>query len=65
MENLNWPGIATLAHLPSMVRPLPHLVHGMPAWIQIIGPAYGDRTTLALARATDTVFGPFGHPPGF
>lgn len=65
LENLNWPGIATLAHLPSTVRPLPNLVHGMPAGFQIIGPAYGDRTTLALARAIDAAFGQFGHPPGF
>jgi amidase len=37
----------------------------MPAGFQIIGPAYGDRTTLAFARAIDAAFGQFGHPPGF
>jgi amidase len=65
MENLFWPGIATLAHLPATARPLPGKVHGMPAGIQIIGPAFGDRTTLALARAMDAEFGGFAPPPGF
>lgn len=65
MENLFWPGIATLAHLPATARPLPGSVQGMPAGIQIIGPAYGDRTTLALARAMDSAFGGFTPPPGF
>jgi amidase len=65
IENLFWPGIATLAHLPATVRPLPAKVHDMPAGIQIIGPAYGDRTTLALAGAMDAVFGGFTPPAGF
>jgi amidase len=65
MENLFWPGIATLAHLPATARPLPAQVHGMPAGIQIIGPGYGDLTTLALARAMDAAFGGFTPPPGF
>ena len=65
MENLFWPGIATLAHLPATARPLPKMVHDMPAGIQIIGPAFGDRTTLTLARAMDSEFGGFAPPPGF
>ena len=65
MENLFWPGIATLAHLPATARPLPGQVHGMPAGIQIIGPSFGDRTTLALAHAMDAAFGGFTPPPGF
>lgn len=65
MENLFWPGIATLAHLPATARPLPGKVHGMPAGVQIIGPAFGDLTTLALAKAMDAEFGGFTLPPGF
>jgi amidase len=37
----------------------------MPAGIQIIGPSYGDHTTLALARAMDAAFGGFAPPPGY
>lgn len=65
MENLFWPGIATLAHLPATARPLPGQVHGLPAGVQIIGPAFGDLTTLALAKAMDAEFGGFTAPPGF
>jgi amidase len=37
----------------------------MPAGVQIIGPAFGDLTTLALAKAMDAEFGGFTPPPGF
>jgi amidase len=62
MENLYWPGVATLAHLPSTVRPLPGLVRGMPAGFQCIGPAFGDYTTLKFAALCDEAFGGFVPP---
>lgn len=65
MENLLWPGLATLAHLPSTARPLPWQVGGLPAGIQIVGPSYGDRTTLAFSALCDEIFGTFTPPPGF
>lgn len=65
MENLLWPGVATLAHLPSTVRPLPSKVGGMPAGVQLIGPSYGDRTTLTFASLCDDIFGTFVPPPGY
>lgn len=65
MESLFWHGIATLGHLPATARPLPRKVHGLPAGVQIIGPAFGDLTTLALAKAMDSELGGFAAPPGF
>ena len=65
MQNLYWPGIATLAELPATARPLPGLVDGLPAGVQIIGPAFGDRTTLRLAALMDQTFGGFTPPPGW
>ncbi|WP_193175810.1 amidase family protein [Oricola nitratireducens] len=65
MENLYWPGIATLGHLPSTVRPLPAPVRGMPAGVQVIGPEFGDRTTIHFTALCDEVFGGFVPPPGF
>lgn len=65
MENLLWPGAATLAHLPATVRPLPELVNGLPAGVQMIGDLYGDRTTLAFAAACDRAFGTAPLAPGF
>lgn len=65
LENLYWPGIATLAHLPATVRPLPNMVRGMPAGVQAIGPEFGDRTTLRFTALCDEIFGGFVPPPGF
>lgn len=65
LENLLWPGVATFSHLPSTARPLPWKVDNMPAGIQIIGPSYGDRTTLAFSALCDEIFGTFTPPPGF
>ncbi len=62
LENLFWPGIATLAHLPATVRPLPAQAQDLPAGVQIIGALHADRTTLAFARACDAVFGGFRAP---
>ena len=65
LENLHWPGVAVLGHLPATARPLPEQVHGMPAGVQIIGPQYGDRSTLRLSALCDQAFGGFVPPPGF
>ncbi len=65
MENLLWPGAATLAHLPSTVRPLNTRVAGLPAGVQIIGDLYGDHTTLAFAQACDQAFGSAALAPDF
>ncbi len=65
LDNLLWSGVATFAHLPSTARPLPWQVAGLPAGIQIIGPSYGDRTTLAFSALCDEIFGTFTPPPGF
>lgn len=65
LENLLWPGVATLAHLPATARPLPWKVGGMPSGVQIIGPSYGDLTTLAFSTLCDEIFGAFTPPPRF
>ena len=65
MENLYWPGVATLGHLPSTVRPLPDPVRGMPAGIQAISAEFADRTTIGFTALCDEIFGGFVPPPGF
>ena len=65
LDNLLWPGVATLAHLPSVVRPLPEQLRGLPVGVQMIGPGHGDYTALAFAALCDQVFGGFTPPPGY
>ncbi|RYH02649.1 amidase [Salipiger sp. IMCC34102] len=65
IENLCWPGVATLSHLPSTVRPLPQTPNGLPAGVQIIGDLYADRTTLGFAAQCDRVWGTAPLAPDF
>jgi amidase len=43
--------------------PTRHLVGGMPAGVQIVGPYLGDRTTLKFAQLLEQQLGGFMAPP--
>ena len=49
-DNIVWAGVATLCSLPSTAVPVGRHSDGLPYGLQVIGPEYGDRTTLAVAR---------------
>ena len=57
LDNLRWPGLATLAHLPSTVRPIGLTRDGLPMGVQIIGPYLQDLTSIGFAELCDTAFG--------
>jgi amidase len=63
MDNLAWPGLVTVANLPATAMPTRHLVGGMPAGVQIVGPYLGDRTTLKFAQLLEQQLGGFMPPP--
>jgi len=46
---LAWPGIATFPGLPATCAPAGRTPAGLPVGVQIIGPYWEDRTTIALA----------------
>jgi amidase len=46
---LAWPGLATFPGLPSTCAPIGTTAGGLPVGVQIIGPRFEDRTTIALA----------------
>jgi amidase len=62
LENLMWPGLITVAHLPATARPLGELVGGLPAGVQIVGPYLHDRTALRFAALCDQAFGRLPPP---
>ncbi|MFT3819004.1 MAG: amidase [Rubrivivax sp.] len=64
LENLMWPGLTTVAHLPATARPLGERVGGLPAGVQIVGPYLHDRTPLRFAALCDQAFGRLSPPPG-
>ena len=49
-NNIVWAGVATLCSLPSTAVPVARHSDGLPYGLQVIGPEYGDRTTLAVAK---------------
>ena len=49
-DNVVWAGLASLCELPATAVPLGKHSSGLPIGMQIIGPVYGDRTTMAAAR---------------
>jgi len=48
-DQLAWPGVATFPGLPATVAPLGMTSEGLPIGLQIIGPAWHDRRTIAVA----------------
>jgi amidase len=63
MDNLAWPGLVTVANLPATAMPTRHLVGGLPAGVQVVGPYLGDRTTLRFAQLVEERLGGFMRPP--
>ncbi len=63
LENLMWPGLATVVNLPSTVRPIGIGADGLPVGVQIIGPYLHDRTTIGFAALCDEAFGAFQQAP--
>jgi amidase len=52
-----WSGIATFPGLPSTCAPIGKTRGGLPVGVQIIGPAYEDRTTIAFAGLVERELG--------
>ncbi len=65
LDQIHWPGIATLIGLPATVLPIAQSPEGLPIGVQIIGPYLEDRTPIALAELIEREFGGFGAPPEF
>ncbi len=62
---LFWAGLFGVVSLPATVCPLPLHSSGLPLGLQIVGPQFGDRTTLALGKLIEEAFGGYRPPPGY
>lgn len=65
VDQLSWPGIATLPGLPATAIPLGLSPEGLPVGAQIVGPWLEDRTPIKLAELIEQGFGGFTPPPAF
>jgi len=64
-DQLFWAGYSGMAYLPSTVAPAGFSQAGLPIGVQIVGPQYGDRTCIELARLLEREFQGFVPPPGY
>jgi amidase len=62
---LFWPGIVGGFHLPATVAPVARSRDGLPIGVQIVGPLFGDLTTLAVAEMLEASGGNFVAPEGW
>ncbi len=63
LDQMAWPGVATLPGLPATAAPIDRSPDGLPIGVQIIGPMYQDRTPLRFAELIEREFGGFVPPP--
>lgn len=64
-DNVVWAGLASLCGLPATAVPLGKHSTGLPIGMQIIGPAYGDKTTMATARMLAEAGLAFARPEAY
>ena len=58
-----WAGIATVSQLPATVIPTGPDDRGLPIGVQIVGPEWGDRVTIGVARLLEEAGFRFQPPP--
>jgi len=64
-DMLFWPGLTAGYHLPATVAPMGTTKGGLPMGVQIAGPIYGDRSTIAAAALLEQAWMGFKPPPGW
>jgi amidase len=64
-DPLFWGGLFGVAFLPATAIPVTRNAEGLPLGVQIVGPAYGDRITIGVARLLEDAGFRFTPPPGY
>lgn len=64
-DMLFWPGLTGGYHLPASIAPLGFTRAGLPLGVQIVGPIYGDRMTIAVAGMLEQAWLGFTPPKGW
>ncbi len=65
IDQMFWAGISCFFLLPASVAPLGFTPTGLPFGVQIVGPQFGDRTTIQFARMMEQSWQAFQPPPGW
>jgi len=59
-----WAGISGMCYLPGTVAPIASSVEGLPIGVQIVGPQYGDLSTIRFAQLIEREYRGFAPPAG-
>ena len=65
LNQMGWIGLPTAVGLPATSAPVGIGTNGLPVSVQIVGPQYGDYTTLSFAAQLAELIGGFVPPPDY
>ena len=65
VEHLFWAGFTGAAFLPSTAAPCGFTPSGLPVGVQIVGPQYGDLSTIRFAQLIEREYYAFVPPPAY
>ena len=65
VDQVFWAGYAGITLLPATAAPIGETREGLPVGVQIIGPQYGDYSTIAFARLLEKEYRGFQPPPAY
>jgi amidase len=60
-----WSGIAGMCYLPGTAAPIALSPEGLPLSVQIVGPQFGDLTTIRFAQLLEREYYAFTPPPAY
>jgi len=65
VDQIFWAGYSGVTLLPSTAVPIGQTTDGLPIGVQIIGPQYGDYSTIAFAKLLEKEYRSFEPPPAY
>ncbi len=65
VDQIFWAGYASITLLPATAAPVGETKEGLPIGVQIIGPQFGDYSTIAFAKLLEKEYRGFEPPPAY
>jgi amidase len=65
VDQIFWAGYAGVTLLPVTAAPIGETSEGLPVGVQIIGPQYGDYSTIGFAKLLEKEYRSFEPPPAY
>jgi amidase len=65
VDQIFWAGYTGVTYLPSTAAPIGQTKDGLPIGVQIVGPQYGDYSTIAFAKMLEDEYRGFVPPPAY